>query len=64
MLSDAEREQIDALMNALRATLTGDNAAAIEAASEALGKGTETFAAERMNRGIRQALAGKNVQSI
>lgn len=64
VLSDAEREQIDALMNALRATLTGDNAAAIEAASEALGKGTETFAAERMNRGIRQALAGKNVQSI
>ena len=64
VLGDAEREQIDALMNALRATLTGDNAAAIEAASEALGKGTEAFAAERMNRGIRQALAGKNVQSI
>ncbi len=64
LLGDAEREPIDALMGALRATLTGDNAAAIEAASEALGKGTEAFAAERMNRGIRQALAGKNVQSI
>ena len=51
-------------MNALRATLTGDSAAAIESASEALAKGTEAFAAERMNRGIRQALAGKNVQAI
>ena len=59
-----EREHIDALMNALRATLTGDSAAAIESASEALAKGTEAFAAERMNRGIRQALAGKNVQAI
>ena len=31
----------------------------IEAAIEALADGTEAFAAERMNRGIRQALAGK-----
>ena len=64
VLSDAEREHIDALMAALRSTLTGDSAAAIESASEALAKGTEAFAAERMNRGIRQALAGKNVQAI
>jgi hypothetical protein len=27
-------------------------------------KGTEAFAAQRMNRGIQQALAGKNVQSL
>ncbi|MFG5775848.1 Fe-S protein assembly chaperone HscA [Comamonas sp. J-3] len=64
VLAADEREHIDALMNALRATLTGDSAAAIESASEALAKGTEAFAAERMNRGIRQALAGKNVQAI
>ena len=64
VLSSAERAQVDALMAALRASLGSDSAAVVEAASEALAKGTEGFAAERMNRGIRQALAGKNVQSI
>ncbi len=64
VLDAAEREHIDALMHALRGILLGDNAAAIESASEQLAKGTEAFAAERMNRGIRQALSGKNVQSI
>ena len=38
--------------------------AAIDQATQALAKGTEAFAAERMNRGIQRALAGKNVQSI
>ena len=32
--------------------------------TQALAKGTEAFAAQRMNRGIRQALAGKNVQTL
>ncbi|MEG0922216.1 MAG: Fe-S protein assembly chaperone HscA [Comamonas sp.] len=64
LLSDDERSHIDALMSSLRHNLTSTEAAAIEAASEALAKGTEAFAAERMNRGIRQALAGKSVQSI
>ena len=40
------------------------DAAVIEAATEALAKGTEAFAAIRMNRGIQQALAGKNVQAL
>ncbi len=38
--------------------------AAIEAATEALAKGTEAFAALRMNRSIAQALAGKNVENL
>ena len=46
------------------ALLAADRAAVIEAATQALAKGTEAFAAERMNRGIRDALAGKNVQSL
>ena len=41
-----------------------DDAAVIEAATEALAKGTEAFAAHRMNRGIQQALAGRNVQTL
>ena len=34
------------------------------ASVEALAKGTEAFAAERMNRGIRRALAGRRVEDV
>lgn len=64
VLSPKERAAIDALMVALRHQRDTDDAAAIEAATEALAKGTEAFAAQRMNRGIQQALAGKNVASL
>ncbi|MCE1193073.1 MAG: Fe-S protein assembly chaperone HscA [Acidovorax sp.] len=64
LLSPREREDIDALMVALRHLRDSDDAARIEAATEALAKGTEAFAAQRMNRGIQQALAGKNVQTL
>lgn len=64
VLSPKERAAIDALMVALRHQRDSDDAAAIEAATEALAKGTEAFAAHRMNRGIQQALAGKNVASL
>jgi molecular chaperone HscA len=37
---------------------------AIDDAVEALGKGTEGFAAERMNRGIRRALSGRRVEDV
>ena len=64
LLSGTERAAIDALMAALRSQQTSQDAAAIEAATQALAHGTEAFAAQRMNRGIRAALAGKNVQSL
>ena len=64
LLEAGERTAIDALMQAVRAVLEAQDAAAIEAATEALAKGTEAFAAQRMNRGIRDALAGKSVQSF
>ena len=64
VLDAGQRQTIDALMNQLRETLHGDDAAAIDQATQALAKGTEAFAAERMNRGIQRALAGRNVQSI
>jgi molecular chaperone HscA len=41
-----------------------EDAAAIEATTEALAKGTEAFAAQRMNRGIQQALAGQNIENL
>ena len=64
LLTPPERAEIDALMAALRTQLQGDDPAAIEAATSALAKGTEAFAARRMNRSIQQALAGKSVQSL
>ena len=65
LLSEAERAAIDALMSALRGTLaTATEAAVVEAATKALADGTEAFAAQRMNRGIQQALAGKNVEAL
>jgi molecular chaperone HscA len=64
LLSDAERADIDALMAAVRTARPLEDAALIEAATQALGKGTEAFAAMRMNRGIQHALAGKNIETV
>ena len=64
VLSTEQREVIDTLMTHLRSSIDGDEAAAIDNATQALAKGTEAFAAERMNRSIQRALAGKNVQSL
>ncbi|HEY0819061.1 MAG TPA: Hsp70 family protein, partial [Rhizobacter sp.] len=64
LLSAESRAEIDALMQALDHTREGENHAAIDTAVEALAKGTEAFAAERMNRGIRQALAGRKVEEV
>jgi len=64
LLSPNERAQIDSLIVGLIDTRENGDAATIEAATKALAKGTEAFAAERMNRGIQQALAGKNIESI
>ncbi|MEO7549261.1 MAG: Hsp70 family protein, partial [Ramlibacter sp.] len=65
ILEAVEREAIEGLMTQLRDTAAASqDAAVIEAATQALARGTEAFAAERMNHGIRNALAGKNVDAI
>jgi molecular chaperone HscA len=64
LLSSEERSTIDGLMAALESLRTQDVAAVIDGATEALAKGTEAFAALRMNRGIQQALAGRNIESV
>ncbi len=64
LLSPNERAQVDSLMAGLADTRQNGDAAAIEAATKALANGTEAFAAERMNRGIQKALAGKNIKSV
>ncbi len=64
LLGADERAAIDALLARLEALRDDENHHAIDDAVEALAKGTEAFAAERMNRGIRQALAGRRVDQI
>jgi len=65
LLSVQERSEIDGLMARLRDIAgTSQDAGEIEAATEALAKGTEAFAAARMNQGIQKALAGKNVETL
>jgi len=64
LLSQAEQEEIAVLLRALEQVALGEDAHAINAAVDDLAKGTESFAAERMNRGIRQALAGRNIEQL
>lgn len=64
LLQADERVAIDTLRAAVLATKPSADAKAVEAATEALAKGTEAFAAMRMNRGIHKALAGKNIETV
>lgn len=64
LLSDAERATIDVLMASVNTARALEDAVAIEAATQTLAKGTEAFAALRMNRGIQRALAGKNIETV
>jgi molecular chaperone HscA len=64
LLEPAERQGIEALIARLDAIRDSADAQAIDGAVEALAKGTEGFAAARMNRGIRRALAGRRVEDV
>ena len=64
LLRDDELAQIGSLMTGLADARINGDAAAIEVATQALAKGTEVFAAQRMNRGIQKALSGKNIESV
>lgn len=64
LLSQSEQEEIAVLLQAMKQVAQGEDAHLINAAVEDLAKGTEAFAAERMNRGIRQALAGRNIEQL
>jgi molecular chaperone HscA len=65
LLAASERAHIESLMEQLRqVAAASQDAGAIEAATQGLAKGTEGFAAERMNHSIQKALSGKNVETI
>jgi len=64
LLSDMERADIIALLDAVRQQVHGDDHNAIKAAVDSLAQGTEEFAARRMDRSVRTALAGKRLDEI
>ncbi len=64
LLSADERAAIDAQVAALRVTLQGEDHRAIKDAVDALSHATDEFAARRMDRGIRAALAGKRIEEL
>ena len=64
LLTQDEQKHIHQLMDSVLAIKTSDIPAEIESATEALAKGTEAFAAARMNDGIRKALAGKHIGAM
>ena len=65
LLSAAEQAALQGLMDTVRRVApVSEDAAEIEAVTQALAKGTEPFAAMRMNRGISRALAGTRIDSL
>jgi molecular chaperone HscA len=64
LLSDAERADIAVLMDAVRQCMQGEDHTVIKSAIEALAQGTEEFAARRMDRSVRAALAGKRLDEV
>ena len=65
LLMATDLADIQALMQTLRQVAAESQSAAdIEASTQALAKGTEAFAAQRMNRGISRALAGRHIEAM
>jgi molecular chaperone HscA len=64
LLSAQERAAVESAIAALQTSAQGEDAAQIEAFSKTLGHVTEAFAAQRMNRGIAQALSGHTLDSL
>ncbi len=64
LLSTLERAHVDHCVSKLQAQIIGDDRRAIDAAMDALSKGTAEFAARRMNRNVQRALAGKSIEQL
>lgn len=64
LLDTSERTTIDTAMVRLRAAVTGDDVDAIRAGVADLSRLTDTFAARRMDRTIRAALAGRTLTDL
>ncbi len=64
LLSSEERSQVDALIAALSNRVKSDDVGAIRSSTELLARATDEFAARRMDRSIRAALAGRRIDDL
>jgi molecular chaperone HscA len=64
LLDAGERARIDARIDALREAARGTDHVAVKAAIDALSQATGDFAARRMDKAIRQALAGNRIDNL
>ena len=64
LLSMLERAHVDGCVAKLQAVMMGDDRRAIDAAMDALNKGTGEFAARRMNQSVQRALSGKKIEEL
>ncbi|MFK4447091.1 molecular chaperone HscA [Caballeronia udeis] len=64
LLDETERANIEALIVKLAAVTGGDSVDAIETATKELAGATDEFAARRMNKSIRRALAGRRLDEV
>ncbi|MEZ5626123.1 MAG: Fe-S protein assembly chaperone HscA [Rhodocyclaceae bacterium] len=64
LLDAQERAGIDAAMDGLRQAVGQTDAKALRQALDALGRRTDTFAARRMDKSIRSALAGHKINEL
>ena len=64
LLAADERAAIGESIAALQAAMAGSDHRAIKAAIERVNRATDGFAAQRMDRSVKQALAGRDIASI
>jgi len=64
LLSAVERATIDNELASLKGLIAGRDHRAIKTAIEHINRSTEPFAARRMDRSVKQALAGKNIANV
>jgi molecular chaperone HscA len=64
LLQASERAAIDGDLAALRAAVAGADHRLVKSAIDRVNRVTEPFAARRMDRTVRRALAGKSVETF
>jgi molecular chaperone HscA len=64
LLNSDEIKKIEEKIEKLETELPGADPRAIKAASDALNRATEEFAARRMNASVRRALAGRSIANL
>jgi len=64
LLNQSEREALDAAIDALRTAAQGQDARAIKIQLEAFNRASNEFASRRMDKSIREALAGHRIDDL